>query len=85
MIVATIGHQDYKLASMADAEALLNIITRAIPITAEYIHGKNGRHWREEPGERTIAVEITNRPLLTSEQFDSLVAEASQSRLKEAA
>lgn len=85
MIVATIGHQDYELASMADAEALLNIITRAIPITAEYIPGKNGRHWREEPGERTVAVEITNRPLLSREQFDALVAEASQPKLKEAA
>lgn len=85
MIVATIGHQDYEIASMADAEALLNIITRAITITAQYIPGKSGRHWLEEPGERTVAVEITNRPLLTSEQFDSMVAEASQSRLKEAA
>lgn len=47
MIVATIGHQDYEIASMADAEALLNIITRAIPITAEYIPGKSGRQWLE--------------------------------------
>lgn len=85
MIVATIGHQDYEIASMADAEALLNIITRAIPITAEYIPGRSGRQWLEEPGERTVAVEITNRPLLTREQFDSMVAEASQSRLDEAA
>lgn len=84
MIIATIGHHDYELASMADAEALLNIITRAIPITSEYIPG-NGRNWREEPGERTVAVEITNRPLLSREQFDALLAESSQPKLKEAA
>lgn len=36
MIVATIGHEDYIIDSMADAETLMNIISRARPVDSHY-------------------------------------------------
>lgn len=85
MIIATIGHQEYELASMADAEALLNIIHRATPVSETYMTGAPN-HYHKDHGRRSCSVEITNKQLVSDDEHDALMAEvAKKAALKEVA
>lgn len=75
MIIATIGHQDYELANMADAEALLNIMSRALPVSSQYIAKAGGRFWTEDTGDRYLRVEIVSSTRISEEQLAALNAE----------
>ena len=75
MIVATIGLNDYELASMADAEALLNILARATPLDSQYTPDA-GSYWIEHDHARSINIEITAKKTVSREQHEAFKAAA---------
>lgn len=74
MIIATIGHQDYELASIADAETLLKILDRATAVRSEY-NGNAERYYREDHS-ASIQIEISSRKLVSLEQHNEFKAAA---------
>ena len=86
MIVATIGHEDYIIDSMADAETLMNIISRARPVDSHYTPSAGGE-WTDAAGSSSLTIEITNKPYASQEAHEALQDEmrAKAAALKEAA
>lgn len=81
MIIATIAHQEYQLASMADAEALLNIMNKATPVCEQYTADIPAAYV-EDQRQRSISIEITNKPLVTQAQYEEMVANGTKTALK---
>lgn len=85
MIIATIAHQEYQLASMADAEALLNIMNKATPICEQYTTGIPAAYIEDQRQRSSISIEITNKPLVTQAQYEEMVEKGTKTALKEVA
>lgn len=85
MIIATIGHQEYELASMADAEAILLILDRAKPVDSKYTPNA-GSYYVADDNCRSIIIEINNKKIVSEEQHKKLKAEDdAKAALKEVA
>lgn len=85
MIIATIGHQEYELASMADAEAILNIFNRANPVDRTFRPDRDS-YYVADKNHTSITIEINSRQLVTQEQHEAFVAEdKAKKTLKEVA
>ena len=84
MIIANIGHQDYELATIADAEELLKIFERAKAVRREY--GAGVDHYYREDHSVSMSIEISGSKLVTIEQHNEYQAAAKQaSELKRVA
>lgn len=85
MIIASIGHQEYELANLADADAILKILDRAKPIDSKYTPAA-GSYYIADNNCRSISIEITSKQIVTQEQHKAFMAEAAtKAALKDAA
>lgn len=73
MIIATIGNVTMRLASITDAEALMQIFARSAVIDDAW--DENSRYYYPDLRDNTISVSIVNDALLVTE-------EVHQSRVK---
>ena len=75
MIQATIAGETFVLPSLKDAELLLQLLERAIPVRTGYLEAPSFRPvvYRSEH-EVEVSVDIRTCELLTRAQFDELLA-----------
>lgn len=74
MIIATIGHNSYKVDTLEQAEALLSLFSKLISL--ENVKGKDG-HWHtaETPAPHDFELKLIADNVLTAEQAAELSSE----------
>lgn len=78
MIIANIGGEQYALETLADANVLLEILSRAKPVDDGYITKDYDRVYFElskANRRREFEIKVVRGELLTQEQFDAKRAE----------
>lgn len=78
MIIANIGGEQYALETLADANALLEILSRAKPVDDGYITKDYDRVYFElskANRRREFEIKVVRGELLTQEQFEAKRAE----------
>jgi hypothetical protein len=88
MIIAKIENQRFKHHDMGDAEALLQILSRAVPIEQSYDSEYNYYHYPDVSC--SIAIEIAQLEIVTTDEHELRVKtrkerEAAAAKVKEAA
>lgn len=79
MIIVSIRHTEYKLASLKDAEDLLRIFNSAIPVESNY--RLNGRLFHaSDSGSIEIKI-LPDSDLLSAEEANLLIAEYEKGRI----
>ena len=73
MIIATIGHQKYKLKDITAAEQLLKIINESVPVDDHYISGKPTVYAALNTAPE-MKLSIVQGDLITDEELDRLNA-----------
>lgn len=73
MIIATIGSDQFALASLEDAHQLLQILDRAKGVDDGYVDKDYDRRYYLTTGSRReVAIKVVGGELLTQEQFNEL-------------
>jgi len=75
MIVADLGGQDFVLASVEDAEALLGIVARAKAVRLDY-HLPAESCYVEDCPRRGLEIKLSSSRILTGEEAKALLAES---------
>ena len=74
MIIATIGHHDYVLADMKDAEVLPGILDRAKPVNDFYEGDYTGSYLVETEDRATISIRIKATKIKSEEEHQRIQA-----------
>lgn len=77
MIIATIGHTDYQLDSIKDAETLLNLLGRATIIRSTYF-SDHGNVYYEYFDEKKLVIEIISKELVSEEELAEIKKQATE-------
>ena len=79
MIIANVGHLEFKLDSLSDAEALLRILSAAVPVDTDY--RLNGIVF-ETKKRTSIEIKIISGDVMSEEEANQLIADYEKGRIR---
>ena len=79
MIIATIGHNDYQLENIEQAETIFRILSKATYVDENY-ELPSGQRWHKMSGHSSIKIEIVEGEPMEYEDAQLLIIEERKKR-----